>query len=118
MGIREVQERVTERIEKVPGRCVDCTLKASRVAERGRQREIEYSVLSRAHRVCVCVCVCECVCVCLSVCACFLACVPATFCACVSMCGTSLYRPERPGLSFAFEFDLWTSFYNVFYIFT
>ena len=48
----------------------------------------------------------------------FLACVRATFCACISMCGTSLYRPkERSGLSFAFEFDPWTSFYNVFYIF-
>ena len=39
MGIREVQERVSERIEKVPGRYVDGTVKASRVAERGRQRE-------------------------------------------------------------------------------
>ena len=38
MGIREVQERVSERTEKVPGRYVDGTLKASRVAERGRQR--------------------------------------------------------------------------------
>ena len=27
MGIREVQERVSERIEKVPGRYVDGTLK-------------------------------------------------------------------------------------------
>ena len=34
MGIREVQERVSERIEKVPGRYVDGTLKASRVADR------------------------------------------------------------------------------------
>ena len=33
MGIREVQERVSERIEKVPGRYVDGTVKASRVAE-------------------------------------------------------------------------------------
>ena len=32
MGIREVQERVSERTEKVPGRYVDGTLKASRVA--------------------------------------------------------------------------------------
>ena len=40
VGIREVQERVSERIEKVPGRCVDGTLKASRMAERGREREI------------------------------------------------------------------------------
>ena len=95
MGIREVQERVSERIEKVPGRNVDGTVKASRVAERGRQRAIGNSVV-----VCVCVCVFVCVCV------------------CVSMCGTSLYRPkERPEVSFAFEFDPWTSFYNVFYIF-
>ena len=74
MGIREVQERVSERIEKVPGRYVDGTLKASRVAERGRQRAIGNSVV-----VCVCVLaffrafVCVCVCVC----------VRATFCACV-----------------------------------
>ena len=46
MGIREVQERVSERIEKVPGRYVDGTVKASRVAERGRQRAIENSVVS------------------------------------------------------------------------
>ena len=38
MGIREVHERVSERIEKVPGRYVDGTVKASHVAERGRQR--------------------------------------------------------------------------------
>ena len=38
VGIREVQERVSERIEKVPGRYVDGTLKASRMAERGRKR--------------------------------------------------------------------------------
>ena len=56
MGIREVQERVSERIEKVPGRYVDGTLKASRVAERGRQRAIGNSVV-----VCECVCVCVCV---------------------------------------------------------
>ena len=57
MGIREEQERVSERIEKVPaGRYVDGTLKASRVAERGRQRAIGNSVV-----VCVCVCVCVCV---------------------------------------------------------
>ena len=36
VGIREVQERVSERIEKVPGWYVDGTLKASRMAERGR----------------------------------------------------------------------------------
>ena len=39
MGIREVQEKVSEMIEKVPGRYVDGTLKASRMAERGRERE-------------------------------------------------------------------------------
>ena len=39
VGIREVQERVSERIEMVPGRYVDGTLKASRVAERGRQSD-------------------------------------------------------------------------------
>ena len=38
MGIREVPERVSERIEKVPGRYVDNTVKASRAAGRGRQR--------------------------------------------------------------------------------
>ena len=32
VGIREVPERVSERIEKVPGRYVDNTVKASRVA--------------------------------------------------------------------------------------
>ena len=37
VGIREVQENVTERIEKVPGRYVDGTVKISRVAEKGRQ---------------------------------------------------------------------------------
>ncbi len=36
MGIREVQERVSERIEKVPGRYVDGTLNISRVAEIGK----------------------------------------------------------------------------------
>ena len=35
LGIREVQERVSERIEKVPGRYMDGTLKASLVAKRG-----------------------------------------------------------------------------------
>ena len=39
MGSREVQERVSERTEKVPGRYVDGTLKASRVAERDGDRE-------------------------------------------------------------------------------
>ena len=39
VGIREVQERVSDRIEKVPGRYVDGTVKASRVAERGRQSD-------------------------------------------------------------------------------
>ena len=61
MGIREVQERVSERIEKVPGRYVDGTVNISRVAERGKQRVIGNTVV-----VCVCVCVCSCVhaCVC------------------------------------------------------
>ena len=67
MGIREVQERVSERIEKVPGRYVDGTLKASRVAEIGKQRAIGNSVV-----VCVCVCVflraCVRACVCLRAC--------------------------------------------------
>ena len=78
MGIREVQERVSERIEKVPGRYVDGTLKASRVAERGRQRAIGNSVV-----VCVCVCVCvhaffrACVCLCVCVRACARTCVRA-----------------------------------------
>ena len=58
VGIRKVQERVSERIEKVPGRYVDGTVKASLVAERGRQRAIGNSVV-----VCVCVCVCVCICV-------------------------------------------------------
>ena len=65
MGIREIQEKVTERIEKVPGRYVDGTLKISRLAERGRQTEIGNSVV-----VCVCVC----------------ACVHAFFCTCVRAC--------------------------------
>ena len=38
VGIRERQERVSERIEKVPGRYVDGTLKTSRLAERMRQK--------------------------------------------------------------------------------
>ena len=81
MSIREVQERVSVRIEKVPGRYVDGTVKAYRVAERGRQRAIGNSVVvcvvcvyARAS-VCArarvrfgfvyqCVCVCVCVCVC------------------------------------------------------
>ena len=36
MGIQAVHERVSERIEKVPGRYVNGTLKASRMAERVR----------------------------------------------------------------------------------
>ena len=39
MGIREEQERVSERIEKVPGRYVDCTLEAYRLGREG-DREI------------------------------------------------------------------------------
>ena len=41
VGIREVQERVSERIEKVPGRYVDGTLNICRVAEIGKQRRLE-----------------------------------------------------------------------------
>ena len=80
MSIREVQERVSEKIEKVPGRYLDGTLKNSRLAERGRQTEIGNSVVvcvffcacvRACVRVCVCVCarvcVCECVCVCVCV---------------------------------------------------
>ena len=63
----------------------------------------------------MCVCVCVCVCVrarvraCVRACVCLRAC--DVLCVCVSTCGTSLYRPkERPEVSFAFEFDPWTSF--------
>ena len=72
MDIREVQERVSERTEKVPGRYVDGTLKASRVAERGRQRAIGNSVVvcgcvcgsvNAFFRACLRACVCVCVCV-------------------------------------------------------
>ena len=66
--------------------------------------------------MCVCVCVCVCVFVRSRVRACVRVsvCVRETFCVCVSMFGTSLYRlKERPEVSFAFEFDPWTSFYNV-----
>ena len=59
MDIQEVQERVSERIEKEPGQYVDGTMKASRVAERGRQRAIGNSVVVCV--VCVCACVCACV---------------------------------------------------------
>ena len=94
MGIREVQERVSERIEKVPGRYADGTLNISRVAEIGKQRAIGNSVVARA-RACVCVFVRACVRVCVCMC--------ATFCVCVSMCGTSLYRPkERPNVFYIF----------------
>ena len=74
MGIREVQERVSERIAKVPGRNVDGTLNISRVAERGKQRVIGNTVV-----VCVCMCVflraCVRVCVCERV----------TFCVCINV---------------------------------
>ena len=66
----------------------------------------------------MCVCVCVCVRACARASVRVSVCVRETFCVCVSMCGTSLYRlKERPEVSFAFEFDPWTSFYNVFYIF-
>ena len=76
MGIRKVQERVYERIEKVPGWYVDGTVKASCVAERGRQREIENNVV-----MCVCVCVHAFFCACVHACVCVCMC--ATFCACI-----------------------------------
>ena len=79
MGIREVQERVYERTEKVPEQYVDGTVKASRVVERGRQRATGNSVVARA-RACVCVCVCVCVCMHESVCA-----RARAFCVCVSV---------------------------------
>ena len=81
MGIREVQERVSERIEKVPGRYVDGTVKASRVAQRGRQRAIGNSVVICVCVVCVharareCVCVCSRACICVRACVCVFACV-------------------------------------------
>ena len=108
---------------------MDGTVKASRVAERGRQRAIGNSVVvcvcgvcvharasvcasSRAFWVCVSVRTCVCVCVCVCVCARARACVRC-FVHVHTICGTSLYRPkERPELSVAFEFDHWTSFYN------
>ena len=76
MGIGEVQERVSERIEKVPGRYVDGTLNISRVAEIGKQRAIGNSVFVgvcvcvfvRARlRACVCLRVCDVLCVCINV---------------------------------------------------
>ena len=48
-GIREVQESVSERIEKVPGRCVDGTLNISLVAKIGKQRAIGNSVVARVR---------------------------------------------------------------------
>ena len=107
LGIREVQERISERIVKVPGRYVDGTLKTSRVAERGRQSEIGNSVV-----VCVCTYVLLCVRACMCVCGCVCVCV-RRFVHVYTICGTAMYRPkERPELSVAFEFDPWTSFYN------
>ena len=113
MGIREVQERVSERIEKVPGRYVDGTVQSTRVAERGRQRAIGNSVvvcvwcvcmrarvcaracvlgLCISAYVCVCVCVCvracvrACVRVCVCVCVCVRVYVRACVCVCVCVC--------------------------------
>ena len=85
MGIREVQERVSVRIEKVPGRYVDGTVKASRVAERGRQRAIGNSVV-----VCV-VCVCMRASVCARACA-FWVCVSVRTCVCVCVCVRACVR--------------------------
>ena len=76
LGIREVQERVSERIEKVPGRYVDGTLNISRVAEIGKQRAIGNSVV-------VCVCVCVCVCSCVRACVCLRAC--DVLCVCINV---------------------------------
>ena len=111
VAIREVQERVSVRIEKVPGRYVDGTLKASRVAERGRQRAIGNSVVvcvvcvharasvcARVRAFCVCVSVQTRararararVCVCVCVCACVRCLVHVH-----TICGTSLYRPRE-----------------------
>ena len=89
MGIRKVQERVSERIERVPGRYVDGTMNISRVAERGKQRAIGNSVVARARaRACVCVCVCVCVYVCVCVCVyvCMYVCVCVCMCVCVCLC--------------------------------
>ena len=63
VGIREVQERVSERIEKVPERYVDGTLKA-RMAERGRQTAVGNNVVVRSS-VRVCVCACDVLCMCI-----------------------------------------------------
>ena len=117
MGIREVEERVSERIEKVPGRYVDGTVKASRVAERGRQRAIGNSVVvcvvcvyarasvcARARAFWVCVSVRTCVCVCVRAC--------DVLCMCIQFVAPPCTDLERPELSVAFEFDPWTSFYN------
>ena len=68
-GIREVQERVSERIEKVPGWYVDGTLNISQVAKIGKQRAIGNSVV-----MCVCMCVCVFMCVCACACVCVFAC--------------------------------------------
>ena len=57
----------------------------------------------------MCVCVCVFVRARVRACVCLRAC--DVLCVCVLTCGTSLYRPkERPEVSFAFEFDPWTSF--------
>ncbi len=72
------------------------------MAEIGKQRAIGNSVV-------VCVCVCVFVRARVRACVCLRAC--DVLCVSVSTCGTSLYRPkERPEVSFAFEFDPWTSF--------
>ena len=80
MGIPAVHERVTERIEKVPGRYVDGTMNISRVAEIGKQRAIGNSVV-----VCVCVCVCSCVRACVRACVCVFACVRRFVCVCINV---------------------------------
>ena len=84
MGSWKVQERASERIEKVPGQYVDGTLNISQVAERGKQSDWKW-------------CSCECVCMCVLACMCVFACVRCCVCVCVSVCGTSLYWPKQSG---------------------
>ena len=96
---------------------MDGTLKASRVAERGRQSAIGNSVV-----VCVCVFVCvymrssvrACVRACVYTCVYVCVCVRAydVLCMCIQFAAPPCTDQERPKLSVAFEFDPWTSFYN------
>ena len=81
-GIREVQERVSERIEKVPGWYVDGTLNISRVAKIGKPRVIGNSVVMCVCMY-VCVCVCSCVCAHVRACVCLHAC--DVLCLCINV---------------------------------